>query len=155
MLTSSQDGILVMAHSSAAISKFGGLVQCSARDVTVFYGLLVETPHIIRQARTSHPLLSQSIRLWSQGSTVHGPQRLADDRTARVGHPHAVVICPAVQLSTVTVLIEEGDQAGEERPLRAQPGPTLTIQRLVARSDATLRRQIFWDPFARDGTRPE
>jgi hypothetical protein len=69
MLTSSQDGILVIAHSSAAISKFGGArsMQRARRDC--FLGFA-------RRKATHHPAganvltryLSQSIGLWSQGS---------------------------------------------------------------------------------------
>ena len=41
-------------------------------------------------------------------------QRPTDDRPACAGHPHPFVLCSPVQLSTVAVLINEGDQAGEE-----------------------------------------
>jgi len=44
----------------------------------------------------------------------NGPQRLDDQRPARAGHPHAISLDGAVQLTAILVLKDEGFEGGAE-----------------------------------------
>jgi hypothetical protein len=69
MLTSSQDEILVIAHSSAAISKFGGArsMQRARRDCFLGFARRKATHHRAG-ANVSPATCHNPIGLWSQGS---------------------------------------------------------------------------------------